>query len=115
MNRLIKRYILKAQRDKENDQVNEGECSDGDPVSYKSGSLNYSNAAFTYRPPGELKEIKQDLASLRCELLARGKHDKEALMKLIRQLGKVSHSLQKKEPRNQQMNQSSVELFGGLC
>lgn len=50
MNRLIKRYILKAQRDKENDQVNEGERSDGDPVSYKSGSLNYSIAPFTYRP-----------------------------------------------------------------
>lgn len=29
MNRLIKRYILKAQRDKENDQVNEGEFSGG--------------------------------------------------------------------------------------
>lgn len=25
MNRLIKRYILKAQRDKDNDEVNEGE------------------------------------------------------------------------------------------
>lgn len=27
MNRLIKRYILKAQRDKDNDEVNEGEFS----------------------------------------------------------------------------------------
>lgn len=27
MNRLIKRYVLKAQRDKDNDQVNEGEFS----------------------------------------------------------------------------------------
>lgn len=25
MNRLIKRYIVKAQRDKDNDEVNEGE------------------------------------------------------------------------------------------
>lgn len=113
MNRLIKRHILKAQRDKENDQVNEGECRDGDPLSYKSRSLNYSNARFTYRPPGELKEIKQDLASLRCELLARGKHDKEALVRLIRQLGTVAHNLQKKE-QNQQMNPSNVELFDGL-
>lgn len=113
MNRLIKRYILKAQRDKENDQVNEGECSEGDPVSYKSGSLNYSNAPFTYRPPGELKEIKQDLANLRCELLARGKHDKEALAELIRQLGKVENKLQKKEQKSQQMN-LSVEFFDVL-
>lgn len=99
MNRLVKRYILKAQRDKENDQVNEGECSEGDPVSYKSGSLNYSNAPFTYRPPGELKEIKQDLASLRCELLARGKHDKEALAKLIGQLGKWRTTCRKRSRR----------------
>lgn len=27
MNRLIKRYIVKAQRDKDNDEVNEGEFS----------------------------------------------------------------------------------------
>lgn len=114
MNRLIKRYILKAQRDKENDQVNEGECGEWDPVSYKSGSLNYSNAPFTYCAPGELKEIKQDLASLRCELLARGKHDKEALAKLIRQLGKVAQDQQKKEQRSQQMNLSNVELVHGL-
>lgn len=65
-------------------------------------------------PPGELREIKQDLASLRCELLARGKHDKEALVKLIRQLGKVAHNLQKKEQKNQQMYQSNMELFDGL-
>lgn len=57
--------------------------------------------------PGELREIKQDLASLRCELLARGKHDKEALAKLIRQLGKVAYNLQKKEQKNQQMNPGS--------
>ncbi|XP_070685441.1 short transient receptor potential channel 6 [Pempheris klunzingeri] len=61
MNRLIKRYILKAQRDKDNDEVNEG----------------------------ELKEIKQDISSLRYELLERGNHDLETLAKLIRQLGEV--------------------------
>lgn len=27
MNRLVKRYILKAQTDKENSQVNEGVCN----------------------------------------------------------------------------------------
>nr|XP_046245689.1 short transient receptor potential channel 6 isoform X2 [Scatophagus argus] len=64
MNRLIKRYILKAQRDKENDEVNEG----------------------------ELKEIKQDISSLRYELLERGNHDMETLAKLIKQLGKVIHA-----------------------
>uniref|UniRef100_H3A1P8 Transient receptor potential cation channel, subfamily C, member 7b n=1 Tax=Latimeria chalumnae TaxID=7897 RepID=H3A1P8_LATCH len=41
MKRLIKRYVLKAQVDRENDEVNEG----------------------------ELKEIKQDISSLRYELL----------------------------------------------
>ncbi|XP_051254115.1 short transient receptor potential channel 6 isoform X2 [Dicentrarchus labrax] len=72
MNRLIKRYILKAQRDKDNDEVNEG----------------------------ELKEIKQDISSLRYELLERGKHDMETLAKLIRQLGKVMAVQQKEEQRN---------------
>ncbi|XP_074536174.1 short transient receptor potential channel 6 [Halichoeres trimaculatus] len=67
MNRLIKRYILKAQRDKDNDEVNEG----------------------------ELKEIKQDISSLRYELLERGDHDMETLAKLIRQLGEVIHVGQK--------------------
>ncbi|XP_041652769.1 short transient receptor potential channel 6 [Cheilinus undulatus] len=63
MNRLIKRFILKAQRDKENDEVNEG----------------------------ELKEIKQDISSLRYELLERGDQDMETVAKLIRQLGEVLH------------------------
>uniref|UniRef100_A0A673AVY6 Transient receptor potential cation channel subfamily C member 6 n=1 Tax=Sphaeramia orbicularis TaxID=375764 RepID=A0A673AVY6_9TELE len=63
MNRLIKRYVLKAQRDKDNDEVNEG----------------------------ELKEIKQDISSLRYELLERGKHDTETLAELIRQLEEVMH------------------------
>ncbi|TKS80695.1 Short transient receptor potential channel 6 [Collichthys lucidus] len=67
MNRLIKRYILKAQRDKDNDEVNEG----------------------------ELKEIKQDISSLRYELLERGNHDKETLAKLIKQLGEAVHVQQR--------------------
>uniref|UniRef100_A0A665TQI0 Transient receptor potential cation channel subfamily C member 6 n=1 Tax=Echeneis naucrates TaxID=173247 RepID=A0A665TQI0_ECHNA len=66
MNRLIKRYIVKAQRDKENNEVNEG----------------------------ELKEIKQDISSLRYELLEREKHDMETLAGLIRQVGE---DIQQKE------------------
>uniref|UniRef100_A0A7N6A6E5 Transient receptor ion channel domain-containing protein n=1 Tax=Anabas testudineus TaxID=64144 RepID=A0A7N6A6E5_ANATE len=61
MDRLIKRYILKAQSDKDNDEVNEG----------------------------ELKEIKQDISSLRYELLERENHDMETLAELIGQLGEV--------------------------
>ncbi|XP_018521029.1 short transient receptor potential channel 6 [Lates calcarifer] len=67
MNRLIKRYIVKAQSDKDNDEVNEG----------------------------ELKEIKQDISSLRYELLERENHDMETLAELIRQLGEVIHDQQK--------------------
>ncbi|XP_041796583.1 short transient receptor potential channel 6 isoform X1 [Chelmon rostratus] len=72
MNCLIKRYILKAQSDKDNDEVNEG----------------------------ELKDIKQDISSLRYELLERGNHDKETLEKLIKQLGEVMHVQQKEEQKN---------------
>ncbi|XP_028275925.1 short transient receptor potential channel 6 [Parambassis ranga] len=69
MSSLIKRYILKAQRDKDNDEVNEG----------------------------ELKEIKQDISSLRYELLEQGSHDVKALAELIRQLGDVMHVHQREE------------------
>ncbi|KAM9170126.1 short transient receptor potential channel 6 isoform 2-T3 [Pangshura tecta] len=59
MKRLIKRYVLKAQTDKESDEVNEG----------------------------ELKEIKQDISSLRYELLEEKSHNTEDLAELIRKLG----------------------------
>lgn len=59
MKRLIKRYVLKAQIDKESDEVNEG----------------------------ELKEIKQDISSLRYELLEEKSHNSEDLAELIRKLG----------------------------
>ncbi|KAJ8382373.1 hypothetical protein SKAU_G00031510 [Synaphobranchus kaupii] len=62
MKRLIKRYVLKAQVDKENDEVNEG----------------------------ELKEIKQDISSLRYELLEDKSQATEELSQLIQKLG---HSL----------------------
>nr|XP_033794554.1 short transient receptor potential channel 3 isoform X3 [Geotrypetes seraphini] len=60
MKRLIKRYVLKAQVDKENDEVNEG----------------------------ELKEIKQDISSLRYELLEDKSQATEELSVLIQQLSK---------------------------
>uniref|UniRef100_A0A3Q2HGY6 Transient receptor potential cation channel subfamily C member 6 n=1 Tax=Equus caballus TaxID=9796 RepID=A0A3Q2HGY6_HORSE len=59
MKRLIKRYVLKAQTDKESDEVNEG----------------------------ELKEIKQDISSLRYELLEEKTQNSEDLAELIRKLG----------------------------
>ncbi|MCI4387979.1 hypothetical protein PGIGA_G00080220 [Pangasianodon gigas] len=59
MKRLIKRYVLKAQTDSENDEVNEG----------------------------ELKEIKQDISSLRYELLEEKSQVTAELADLIQQLG----------------------------
>ncbi|XP_071755971.2 short transient receptor potential channel 7b isoform X1 [Centroberyx gerrardi] len=59
MKRLIKRYVLKAQVDRENDEVNEG----------------------------ELKEIKQDISSLRYELLEEKSQATGELARLIQQLG----------------------------
>lgn len=61
MNRLIKRYILKAQRDKSNADVNEG----------------------------ALKEIKQDISGLKFELLECSKHDMDNMQKLIQHLGEA--------------------------
>ncbi|XP_045574176.1 short transient receptor potential channel 7-like [Salmo salar] len=58
MKRLIKRYVLKAQVDRENDEVNEG----------------------------ELKEIKQDISSLRYELLEEKSQATGELADLITQL-----------------------------
>uniref|UniRef100_A0A8C6X218 Transient receptor potential cation channel subfamily C member 7 n=1 Tax=Naja naja TaxID=35670 RepID=A0A8C6X218_NAJNA len=58
MKRLIKRYVLKAQVDRENDEVNEG----------------------------ELKEIKQDISSLRYELLEEKSQATGELAGLIQQL-----------------------------
>ncbi|XP_077589652.1 short transient receptor potential channel 7b [Stigmatopora nigra] len=58
MKRLIKRYVLKAQVDRENDEVNEG----------------------------ELKEIKQDISSLRYELLEEKSEAAGELSLLVQQL-----------------------------
>ncbi|XP_067112934.1 short transient receptor potential channel 7-like [Osmerus mordax] len=71
MKRLIKRYVLKAQVDSENDEINEG----------------------------ELKEIKQDISSLRYELLEEKSQATEELADLIQQLGdKLSKNV--KKPRD---------------
>ncbi|XP_058263585.1 short transient receptor potential channel 3 isoform X2 [Hemibagrus wyckioides] len=64
MKRLIKRYVLKAQVDKENDEVNEG----------------------------ELKEIKQDISSLRYELLEDKSQATEELSTLIQKLSEKIHT-----------------------
>ncbi|XP_045686875.1 short transient receptor potential channel 3 isoform X5 [Phyllostomus hastatus] len=70
MKRLIKRYVLKAQVDKENDEVNEG----------------------------ELKEIKQDISSLRYELLEDKSQATEELAILIHKLSeKLAPSTQRCE------------------
>ncbi|XP_061595764.1 short transient receptor potential channel 6a isoform X2 [Cololabis saira] len=62
MKRLIKRYIIKAQADKESDEITEG----------------------------ELKEIKQDISSLRYELLEEKSQHTETLDGLLRRLGEMS-------------------------
>nr|XP_060627054.1 short transient receptor potential channel 6 isoform X2 [Anolis sagrei ordinatus] len=72
MKRLIKRYVLKAQVDKESDEVNEG----------------------------ELKEIKQDISSLRYELLEEKSQNTEDLAELIRKLGEKLCI----EPKQEQSN-----------
>ncbi|XP_053169156.1 short transient receptor potential channel 6 isoform X2 [Hemicordylus capensis] len=72
MKRLIKRYVLKAQVDKESDEVNEG----------------------------ELKEIKQDISSLRYELLEEKSQNTEDLAELIRKLGEKLCIESKQEQSN---------------
>ncbi|NWW84557.1 TRPC7 protein, partial [Rhynochetos jubatus] len=70
MKRLIKRYVLKAQVDRENDEVNEGN------IANKNDFLLL----------GELKEIKQDISSLRYELLEEKSQATGELARLIQQL-----------------------------
>lgn len=52
MKRLIKRYVLKAQTDKESDEVNEGESNTG-----TSRSLSVS---WDVGPDAELRESRRD-------------------------------------------------------
>ncbi|NXV11283.1 TRPC7 protein, partial [Cepphus grylle] len=76
MKRLIKRYVLKAQVDRENDEVNEGKLIIWFNIANKNISLLL----------GELKEIKQDISSLRYELLEEKSQATGELARLIQQL-----------------------------
>ncbi|NXW86731.1 TRPC7 protein, partial [Alopecoenas beccarii] len=76
MKRLIKRYVLKAQVDRENDEVNEGNLIIWFNIANKKIFLLL----------GELKEIKQDISSLRYELLEEKSQATGELARLIQQL-----------------------------
>ncbi|NWY51613.1 TRPC7 protein, partial [Chionis minor] len=76
MKRLIKRYVLKAQVDRENDEVNEGKLI----IWFNIANQNI------FLLLGELKEIKQDISSLRYELLEEKSQATGELARLIQQL-----------------------------
>ncbi|OXB73458.1 UNVERIFIED_CONTAM: hypothetical protein H355_015562 [Colinus virginianus] len=90
MKRLIKRYVLKAQVDRENDEVNEGKwifttATNQSMLCYCCWYfLHIANNIFL--PLGELKEIKQDISSLRYELLEEKSQATGELARLIQQL-----------------------------
>ncbi|KAF4790880.1 Short transient receptor potential channel 7 [Turdus rufiventris] len=126
MKRLIKRYVLKAQVDRENDEVNEGKwnfimdppnehvllllliwplrglslvkilCREGwlvltlreNKFEEETWTLHTFAVAVgtTTASTGELKEIKQDISSLRYELLEEKSQATGELAKLIQQL-----------------------------
>uniref|UniRef100_A0A8C5FRM2 Transient receptor potential cation channel subfamily C member 6 n=1 Tax=Gadus morhua TaxID=8049 RepID=A0A8C5FRM2_GADMO len=72
MNRLVKRYIINAQSDRDHDEVNEG----------------------------ELKEIKQDISSLRFELLECKSYNMDAMAGLIRRLEEVTRATSNRKARD---------------
>lgn len=96
MKRLIKRYVLKAQVDRESDEVNEGEnslfikahhqCTIMFTCVHVSVHL-HSHTVTVVSVVGELKEIKQDISSLRYELLEEKSQAAGELALLIQQLG----------------------------
>lgn len=105
MKRLIKRYVLKAQVDSENDEINEGEndldnlrlikvlAVFGEKRVYEIYETLCNNQ---WHFAGELKEIKQDISSLRYELLEEKSQATEELADLIQQLGdKLSKNTKK--------------------
>lgn len=63
--------------------------------------MKHDLICFTYCPIGELKEIKQDISSLRYELLERKNHDMETMAELIRQLGEVVRVQKKQEQKHE--------------
>lgn len=100
MKRLIKRYVLKAQVDRESDEVNEGENFHfNKPYPHRAFAwLGQVRPSLTFTRPdccvsvcdsiiGELKEIKQDISSLRYELLEEKSQAAGELALLIQQLG----------------------------
>lgn len=100
MKRLIKRYVLKAQVDRESDEVNEGENFHfNKPYPHRAFVwLGQVRLLLTFTRPdccvsvcdsilGELKEIKQDISSLRYELLEEKSQAAGELALLIQQLG----------------------------
>ncbi|CAL8334061.1 unnamed protein product [Boreogadus saida] len=72
MNRLVKRYIINAQSERDHDEVNEG----------------------------ELKEIKQDISSLRFELLECKSYNMDAMAGLIRRLEEVTRATSNRKARD---------------
>ncbi|RMB96764.1 hypothetical protein DUI87_26830 [Hirundo rustica rustica] len=101
MKRLIKRYVLKAQVDRENDEVNEGKWNFIiDPPNehvllllliwpvrgLSLVKILCGERACSCSHSGELKEIKQDISSLRYELLEEKSQATSELAKLIQQL-----------------------------
>ncbi len=93
MKRLIKRYIIKAQADRESDEITEGKImilkmqqtifGNEDPRTF------IMSLCFCFSS-GELKEIKQDISSLRYELLEEKSQNMETLDGLLRRMGEIS-------------------------
>lgn len=91
MKRLIKRYIIKAQADRESDDITEGKIIKSTicpPMLASTFSLIALHLFFLN--PGELKEIKQDISSLRYELLEEKAQNLETLDGLLKRLGEIS-------------------------
>lgn len=88
MSSLIKRYIIKAQRDTDKDKVNEGKSCTASYIwiTTLTEKRRVDNRFFASCPTGELKDIKQDICRLRYELLDRGKRGVNPLAELVRQL-----------------------------
>lgn len=88
MKRLIKRYIIKAQADRESDEITEGNVN-MTILKVKLLQFVFANVPVFFSS-GELKEIKQDISSLRYELLEEKAQNKETLDGLLRRLGEIS-------------------------
>lgn len=96
MKRLIKRYIIKAQADRESDEITEGNVNRTIlklkllQMQHPFCLFVFANVAVLVFFSGELKEIKQDISSLRYELLEEKAQNKETLDGLLWRLGEIS-------------------------